>query len=706
MTRVLFATILVYVTSVINAQTKELLWPVKNSKAGLSILFSPNTYIDNELNFDNIFIGGNEGDTVIAPADGKIISYGYSYHTKLNYSFSFNTPVKNFTEDTKAIAESKAGVIKQQFVNITVGIKTGNSNIYIGGLKPLNVLKTGQRVKKGDPIGVIGHSYHKIPEPSISISISKKQKPADPMTPFGLNTTFIPPTKSVKKSILSSDEMNQDLDILTNAIKEGFPGLYDYITPEDFQKQTDIVKKQINNPLKPHVFENHLKNLMLNIHDFHLGIISEPLKRMKIPRYLSDIRFGWLNDTLIVTNTIEERTDLIGKQIISIDGISADSLKTITGNYIPQQYASSDAYVKAYTEYVNLAIFDWGYFYYNKIDNSKYKMNITFKDGTSEQFAGYGYNRSKKTKFASSWKEYYRTNWYKTKNFDTRILSDSIAYLGLNSFQLNDVELDSITSFIKMVTNRHLNNLIIDVRNNFGGDTKVIDHIYSLIADKPFNQHDYKMVNRRGNFKFMEYCLNYTNDYEIFPEFGKKKEDNHYYEYNTNTIKPDSLVNYKGRVYVLTNEISFSAATVFPAMVHKYKRGAVVGRETRGAYHQLKAEKFAQVKLPNSGIVVRIPLIKIVFEEDKNTDIPFGRGVIPDFPVKFSLNEMSYAGGDSILNYTKHLIAKDMYIEKEPEITTADNSIIRYIVLGVTAIILIVLIILGYRTLNKRNKND
>ncbi|MCT4637357.1 MAG: S41 family peptidase [Bacteroidales bacterium] len=693
MTRVLFATILVFVTSVINAQTKELLWPVKNSKTGLNILFSPNTYIDNELNFDNLFIGGKEGDTVIAPAGGKIVSYGYSYHTKLNYSFSFSTPVDNFTKDTKAIAESKDGVIKQQFVNVALGIKTDNGNIYISGLKPLNVLKTGQQIKKGDPIGVIGHSYHKIPEPSISVSISKKQKSADPMTPFGLKTTFIPPKKSVKKSILSSEEMNQDLNILTNAIKEGFPGLYDYITPEDFQKHTDLLKEQISNPLKPHVFENHLKNLMLNIHDFHLGILSEPLKRMKMPRYLSDIRFGWLNDTLIVTNTIKERADLIGKQIVSIDGISADSLKKITGNYIPQQYASSDAFVEAYNNYVNLAIFDWGYFYYNKIDNDKYSMNITFKDGSSEKFSGYGFSRNKKIKFATSWKKYHRTNWYKTRNFDTKILSDTIGYLGLNSFQLNDVELDSITYFVKTVSDKGLNNLIIDVRNNFGGDTKVIDHIYSLIADKPFSQYDYRMVNRRGNFKFMEYCLNYTNDYEIFPEFGELKEDNHYYEYNTNINKPDSLVNFKGRVYVLTNEISFSAATVFPAMVHKYRRGLIVGRETRGAYHQLKAEKFAQVKLPNSGIVVRIPLIKIVFDKNNNTDIPFGRGVMPDYPVKFSLNEMAYVGGDSILNYTRHLIAKDIYLKPLPEEKKSENTTKRYMIFGIIGIVLLTILV-------------
>jgi C-terminal processing protease CtpA/Prc len=51
---------------------------------------------------------------------------------------------------------------------------------------------------------------------------------------------------------------------------------------------------------------------------------------------------------------------------------------------------------------------------------------------------------------------------------------------------------------------------------------------------------------------------------------------------NGNVVRADSLVNYKGRIYMLTNENSVSAATIFPAVVARNHRGVTVGRETRG----------------------------------------------------------------------------------------------------------------------------
>lgn len=60
-------------------------------------------------------------------------------------------------------------------------------------------------------------------------------------------------------------------------------------------------------------------------------------------------------------------------------------------------------------------------------------------------------------------------------------------------------------------------------------------------------------------------------------------------------IVPDSTVNYKGRVYVLCDDRSCSAATLFPAMTLRSHRGVIVGRDTASAYHFLNALKFAQI---------------------------------------------------------------------------------------------------------------
>ena len=56
-------------------QDENLLWPLKGKDAGENILYRPQEYVGSELNFDNLFIGGAFGDTVVAPADGIITDY-------------------------------------------------------------------------------------------------------------------------------------------------------------------------------------------------------------------------------------------------------------------------------------------------------------------------------------------------------------------------------------------------------------------------------------------------------------------------------------------------------------------------------------------------------------------------------------------------------------------------------------------------------
>lgn len=101
---------------------------------------------------------------------------------------------------------------------------------------------------------------------------------------------------------------------------------------------------------------------------------------------------------------------------------------------------------------------------------------------------------------------------------------------------------------------------------------------------------------------------------------------------------------------------------MFAGWVKKQNRGVIVGRETGSAYHQMKAENFTQYILPISDIAIQIPIIKIVFDTVVNERFPFGRGVLPDYPVNFTPEELSFAHGDSILNYTLQLIHDGKYI--------------------------------------------
>ena len=68
------------------------LWPIEGQTAGENILYVPQQYIDKEHNFDALFLGGEEGDRIVAPADAAVVWLSFCYRHSLTYMSSFDTP--------------------------------------------------------------------------------------------------------------------------------------------------------------------------------------------------------------------------------------------------------------------------------------------------------------------------------------------------------------------------------------------------------------------------------------------------------------------------------------------------------------------------------------------------------------------------------------------------------------------------------------
>lgn len=80
----------------------------------------------------------------------------------------------------------------------------------------------------------------------------------------------------------------------------------------------------------------------------------------------------------------------------------------------------------------------------------------------------------------------------------------------------------------------------------------------------------------------------------------------------------------------------------------------------------MTANKFVDIRLPNSGIQVRIPLVKEVFDETVNNRVPAGRGLLPDYEIPLSYEEYYISEEDIILSETLDLISEGKYLGKNP----------------------------------------
>lgn len=651
----LFAFLLIAIAAFAQEPTKTYLWPIKGEKAGSNIISAPQCYIGDELNFNNLFIGAPEGTTVVSPVDGTItfisVDYMPTLHTSTSFTCdgSFNQVINEVIKDLDKSRDPK-------YLSGSLGIRSNDGNVvWISGLGGDELFKTGQKIKQGTPLGTVSYCYSKIQKPSINLGISRNTRPADPMTPFGIKSSFIPPGEIKPVTSLTKEQAKEDFLIYIDALKEEYPGLYNVVTKEELEQYVTKTVAQIdrnNGNLDFDQFWSIMRGAVAKIHDSHISLYP-PMWNNTQNRsiYKPKIMSGWINDTLICTNAIKEYEHLIGRQIVSVNGIAADSMKKIVT--ITSNISSYDAKVEQYVDYY-LATVGFFNFFSKPYGSDNYDMTVEFIDGQKHAIKGDLIKRG--SPYMGDRTNFYGTNLHKDR-FLLKELNDSTAYIGLSTFALNQVQVEEIAAFIDSVSDKK--HLIIDVRNNNGGEDKVIGKLFSYIAGEPMVLNGYSKVNKTGVYESFKYSTNHFGLTDgIFSDYKQEQGKEGYYlrSESGNIFTPDSTINYKGKIYVLTNENSISAATLFPALVVRNHRGVIVGRETRTAYHFMNALKFDDVKLPHSTITITIPLVETYFDAIVNDRVPFGRGVVPDYFVPLTLDELTFKNGDAILNYTLELI--------------------------------------------------
>jgi C-terminal processing protease CtpA/Prc len=226
-------------------------------------------------------------------------------------------------------------------------------------------------------------------------------------------------------------------------------------------------------------------------------------------------------------------------------------------------------------------------------------------------------------------KEYFEFSIHKGKN---------IAILKIGTFG----DLKGFCSFADSafaeIKNNKVENLVIDVRNNGGGRSIVVDSLMNYITDKEYTQ--YQKIEVRISQELKErYKERYPNRYDWINSYAI----NDLLIPESNLTKPqNNNLHFKGNIYLLTNNTSFSAVATFAGVFKELRLGTIIGEETGGtiAYYG----DFWYMKTPNTGITFYVSPKHFI--QYGGTD--YNRGVVPDYLVQDK--------DDSIMNFTYKLI--------------------------------------------------
>ena len=231
---------------------------------------------------------------------------------------------------------------------------------------------------------------------------------------------------------------------------------------------------------------------------------------------------------------------------------------------------------------------------------------------------------------------------YYLRNFEFIGKDSSVAYLKIRGFGHGNQKRFYKEVFAK-IDSAKSGNLILDLRDNGGGNLDEIENLYSYLSLKPFkfiNEAETKTNIPATKAMFSNKGIGFFGGaLRILAAPGvlvydllhvKKENGQRYYRLSKSKPKKPRENNFKGKIYVLINGYSFSASSTLAANLHANDLAIFVGEETGGSYNGTVAGQSKYLTLPNSKVRMKFGLMQI---ETPHKSEPNGYGIKPDIEI-------------------------------------------------------------------------
>jgi C-terminal processing protease CtpA/Prc len=217
-----------------------------------------------------------------------------------------------------------------------------------------------------------------------------------------------------------------------------------------------------------------------------------------------------------------------------------------------------------------------------------------------------------------------------------------IAVMKINGFGgfVDTAHKKSLTEFYResfgAMNERGTKSLILDLRDNGGGEDELGKLLLSYLLDEPFRYYDDLVINAR-QFTFQKYTNHPdplpANLLEVQPD-GKYRMVKHPNWGMQQPTKPP----FHGNVLILINGGSFSTTSEFLSHAHFHKRATFIGEESGGGYYGNTSGPSLRLTLPHSNVQVGVPLMTYYMAVSGYQ--AKAHGVLPDCPVEYTIDEL------------------------------------------------------------------
>ena len=418
---------------------------------------------------------------------------------------------------------------------------------------------------------------------------------------FGL-AIYSTTTRYIRK-----DKAVEDIEFMKQSLENIHPDIYHEISRDSFLVQYN----QIINNLPIEISETDFYKTCARLTSFFGNGHTRPTenvlgKRMqflfkRIFPYKVEILDNklFVSSNLLLFNRIPK-----GAEIIEINGRKVNQLITEWSRLVSYE---SDAY-RDYliTKPINIGIWN---------DFKSYQIKyIDPVSNRPKQINSIGGVLSNMYSFLSERKQ-------KPPKLFFRQISPDIAYIGF--FDCHDLKnyekfFQSVFSKMKSTQTGHL---IIDIRGNGGGHTRIGAELMQYIFNQPFREADSIRVKVSR-----ELIATGKVDEQLKPD--QKVVGQTYTLISEPYPLRENPIRFTGKTWLLTDHATFSAAQVFASSYKCYGNGTIIGEETGGVTVSFGDVHF--FTLPNTGLTLMTSwkeAFSACGKDDKH-------GVLPDYSIK------------------------------------------------------------------------
>lgn len=499
-------------------------------------------------------------------------------------------------------------------------------------------------------------------------------------------------------------DIHEDIDYTFKKIRKLHPNLHWFITEEKLQCKIDSVKNSITTPLTSEEFFFILSPLVSEIRQGHnaVGFPFEKMTKEERKKYKgSELPFGKLHfesieGKVIISEIYDSIKTLQYAQLLEIGGIPVEDLiakynnlrssdgynatfyERRKGLFLPSYYRYENPTMDTVTLKLSLndSIFDTTFYRVFKpskaekdsIDNLKDTADKKIDEAkdsadnkpelTKEEKKAEKEEKEKKGKYEKI-RGYNKTLEIYTRDYEFLEADSTIAYLKVRGF-MNGPYKELYDEFFAEVDTAQAEAIVLDLRDNLGGRLAEIHYLISYMAKEDFvTIQPMEAKTKTPIFKAL-WSGNNANPIALLVKTiatpfvltyeqirGKKRDGIFYITTNQSKPTPPKENAYQGKIYVLVNANSFSAASVVPSVLQNMERAIIIGEETGGTSNGTVAGIFKPITLPNSKLNVQFGMGMI---RTPYVDTPDGFGVIPDVFLLPTLQDRTN-GQDTELNY-------------------------------------------------------